>query len=65
MADDKTKRGSPDSKRLNKSEPYELAYARKKAKASAGAAGKHSATMPRKASAQRASSWGKSSRSIT
>jgi len=33
MADDKTKRGSPDSKRLNKGEPYELAYARKKAKA--------------------------------
>jgi hypothetical protein len=30
MADDKTKRGSPDSKRLNKSEPYELAYARSK-----------------------------------
>lgn len=27
MADDKTKRGSPDSKRLNKSEPYEVAYA--------------------------------------
>ncbi len=38
MADDKTKRGSPDSKRLNKSEPYELAYARKKAKAGNGAA---------------------------
>lgn len=32
MADDKTKRGSPDSKRLNKSEPYEMAYARKKAR---------------------------------
>jgi hypothetical protein len=28
MADDKTKRGSPDSKRLNRSEPYEMAYAR-------------------------------------
>ena len=38
MADDKTKRGSPDSKRLNKSEPYEVAYARKKAKAVRGAA---------------------------
>ncbi|MEO5882428.1 MAG: hemerythrin domain-containing protein [Caldimonas sp.] len=37
MADDKTKRGSPDSKRLNKSEPYEVAYARKKAKAAGGA----------------------------
>ena len=36
MADDKTKRGSPDNKRLNKGEPYEVAYARKKAKASSG-----------------------------
>ena len=45
MADDKTKRGSPDSKRLNKSEPYELAYARKKAKA----AGKRTATAANKA----------------
>ena len=40
MADDKTKRGSPDSKRLNKGEAYEVAYARKKAKAAAGSAGK-------------------------
>jgi hypothetical protein len=39
MADDKTKRGSPDNKRLNKSEPYEMAYARKKAKAAAKRAG--------------------------
>ena len=31
MPDDKSKRGSPDNKRLNKSEPYEMAYARKKA----------------------------------
>jgi Hemerythrin HHE cation binding domain len=30
MADDKTKRGSPDNKRLNKSEPYEVAYAKSK-----------------------------------
>jgi hemerythrin superfamily protein len=30
MADDKGKRGSPDNKRLNKSEPYEVAYARSK-----------------------------------
>ena len=30
MADDKTKRGSPDSKRLNKSEPYEMKYAKSK-----------------------------------
>jgi hypothetical protein len=46
MADDKTKRGSPDSKRLNKSEPYEMAYAKKKRARAAnepsanGAAGK-------------------------
>ena len=39
MADDKTKRGSPDSKRLNRSEPYEVAYAKSKAKAKAGATG--------------------------
>jgi hypothetical protein len=31
MADDQTKRGSPDNKRLNKSEPYEVAYAKSKA----------------------------------
>ena len=36
MADDKSKRGSPDNKRLNKGEPYEVAYARKKAKAASG-----------------------------
>ena len=36
MADDKSKRGSPDNKRLSKGEPYEVAYARKKAKASSG-----------------------------
>jgi len=36
MADDKTQRGSPDSKRLNKGEPYEVAYAKSKAKAKAG-----------------------------
>ncbi len=34
MADDKSKRGSPDNKRLNKSEPYEMAYARSKKRAS-------------------------------
>ena len=39
MADDKSKRGSPDNKRLNKSEPYEVAHARKKAKAARGTAG--------------------------
>lgn len=30
MPDDKSKRGSPDNKRLNKSEPYEVAYAKSK-----------------------------------
>jgi hemerythrin superfamily protein len=35
MADDKSKRGSPDNKRLNKSEPYEMAYARSKRAGSA------------------------------
>ena len=52
MADDKTKRGSPDSKRLNKSEPYEVAYAKSKAKAKAGATGtaaKRTASPARKA----------------
>ena len=43
MSDDKTKRGSPDNKRLNKGEPYEVAYARKKAKAGSGAATKRAA----------------------
>ena len=43
MADDKTKRGSPDNKRLNKGEAYEVAYARKKAKAAGAAAGKRPA----------------------
>ena len=40
MADDKSKRGSPDNKRLNKSEPYEVAYARRKAAGKTGAAAK-------------------------
>ena len=44
MADDKTKRGSPDNKRLNKSEPYEVAYAKsKRAKAAAPKSAKKSA----------------------
>ncbi len=34
MADDKRERGSPDNKRLNKSEPYEMAYVRSKKRAS-------------------------------
>jgi len=49
MADDKSKRGSPDSKRLNKSEPYEVAYARSKR---AGAAGKSVGKRPAKTSAK-------------
>ena len=48
MPDDKSKRGSPDNKRLNKSEPYEVAYARSKragarktaSKSTSGGAGK-------------------------
>ena len=44
MADDKTKRGSPDNKRLNKSEPYEVAYAKaKRAKAATAKTAKKSA----------------------
>ena len=44
MADDKTKRGSPDNKRLNKSEPYEVAYAKsKRAKGAAAKTAKKSA----------------------
>ena len=43
MADDKTKRGSPDNKRLNKGEPYEVAYAKSKAKAAASGAGRKAA----------------------
>jgi len=41
MPDDKSKRGSPDNKRLNKSEPYEVAYARSKR---AGSASKSTST---------------------
>ena len=46
MADDKTKRGSPDSKRLNRSEPYEMAYAKSDRASSArkAAAGNGSAS---------------------
>ena len=42
MADDKTKRGSPDNKRLNKSEPYEVAYAKSKRAKAAAQDGKQS-----------------------
>ena len=55
MADDKTKRGSPDSKRLNKSEPYEVAYAKsKRAKAATAKAAKTSAKRVAKKSAKKA-----------
>ena len=51
MADDKSKRGSPDNKRLNKSEPYEVAYAKsKRASAKKSAAAK---TGAKKAGAAR------------
>lgn len=56
MADDKTKRGSPDNKRLNKSEPYEMAYARKKAKAARSAAGAAKKRTPAKKAASRSGS---------
>jgi hypothetical protein len=49
MADNKSKRGSPDSKRLNKGEPYEVAYATSKR-----------ASPARKAMAGKSASAGKS-----
>jgi hypothetical protein len=59
MADDKTKRGSPDNKRLNKSEPYETKYARskraspqRKAMAGAGGSGKSGNGASKAASAK-------------
>ena len=55
MADDKTKRGSPDNKRLNKSEPYEVTYAKsKRAKAATAKATKTSAKSAAKKSAKKA-----------
>jgi hypothetical protein len=54
MADDKTKRGSPDNKRLNKSEPYEVAYAKsKRAKAATAKATKKSAKSAAKTAAKK------------
>ena len=50
MPDDKSKRGSPDNKRLNKSEPYEVAYAKSKR---AGAARTKSASKTSKSGASR------------
>ena len=55
MADDKTKRGSPDNKRLNKSEPYEVAYAKsKRAKAATSKTAKTSAKDAAKKATTRA-----------
>jgi hypothetical protein len=52
MPDDKSKRGSPDNKRLNKSEPYEVAYAKSKR---AGAARKSASKTASKTSTKSAS----------
>jgi len=70
MADDKTKRGSPDNKRLNKSEPYEVAYAKsKRAKSTASKTAKTSAkkatktatkTLAKKTPAKKATTRAKS-----
>ena len=57
MADDKTKRGSPDNKRVNKSEPYEVAYAKsKRAKAAASKTAKKSAKKSAKKATTRSGS---------
>ena len=57
MADDKTKRGSPDNKRVNKSEPYEVAYAKsKRAKAAASKTAKKSAKKSTKKATTRSGS---------
>jgi hypothetical protein len=58
MADDKTKLGSPDNKRLNRDEPYEIAYARKKAKAGSGVVSRRAARKGAGAAAQRAGTRG-------
>jgi len=73
MADDKTKRGSPDNKRLNKGEPYEVAYAKaKRAKTTAQKTAKKSAkkattrsAAPRAAPAARPRARKASSRSTS
>jgi hemerythrin superfamily protein len=56
MADDKTKRGSPDNKRLNKSEPYEMAYARSKQRA--GSASRSTSTRSTKSNGTSSKSSG-------
>jgi hypothetical protein len=50
MADDKSKRGSPDNKRLNKGEPYEVAYAKAKRAGAKGASSAKRATGAKRAS---------------
>ncbi len=64
MADDKTKRGSPDNKRLNKSEPYEVAYAKSKRAKAAKKGAKKSAkkTTTRSATARSAPAAGSRTR---
>lgn len=63
MADDKTKRGSPDNKRVNKSEPYEVEYAKLKRRAAAKKATTSKATVKRAAPAKKAAAKGGSARS--
>jgi hemerythrin HHE cation binding domain-containing protein len=64
MADDKTKRGSPDNKRLNKSEPYEVAYAKSKRAKAAKKGAKKSAkkATPRSATSRAAPAAGSRTR---
>ena len=54
VADDKSKRGSPDNKRLNKSEPYEMAYAKAKRAGKTAARSGAKKTAAGKAAAKRA-----------
>jgi len=58
MPDDKSKRGSPDNKRLNKSEPYEVAYARSK-RAGARKSASKSSSGASKSTGRASSSTGK------
>ena len=55
MPDDKSKRGSPDSKRLNKSEPYEVAYAKSKRAGAARKSASKSSKTATSSTAKRAS----------
>jgi hypothetical protein len=65
MADDKTKRGSPDNKRLNKSEPYEVAHAKSKRAKTAKAATAKTAKKSAKKSAKKATGTSSSRSSPT